>query len=96
MVGPLRLRERGEEGRGGGSDVEECVHGRIIPRKGVDAKNAAWQHPIITKHRSFPRDMKTTFTYRLSLRAAAWPSCIAQEGMRLVVKDRPLSGRTTG
>jgi hypothetical protein len=39
--------------------------------------------------------MKTTFFHQPTLRTAAWPSCIAQEGMRLVVKDRSLSGTPT-
>jgi hypothetical protein len=39
--------------------------------------------------------MKTPYFHQPSLRTGAWPSCIAQEGMRLVGKDRPLSGTTT-
>jgi hypothetical protein len=63
---------------------------RLTPR------NAAWQHSPITEAPEFSRDMKHFDTYRPSQRATAWPSCIAQEGMRLVVKHRSLSGRTTG
>jgi len=39
--------------------------------------------------------MKTTFHNQPSLREYAWPSCIAQAGMRLADKVRPLSGTTT-
>jgi hypothetical protein len=39
--------------------------------------------------------MKNTFFHQPTLRTGAWPSCISQEGMRLVVKDRPLPGTPT-
>jgi len=39
--------------------------------------------------------MNKTFIHQPSLRPAAWPSCSEQAGMRLVGKDRPLSGTTT-
>jgi hypothetical protein len=39
--------------------------------------------------------MKPYFHNQSTLRTAAWPSCIAQEGMPRVGKDRSLSGTAT-
>jgi hypothetical protein len=43
-----------------------------------------------------PEVMKTDYFFHAStLRTAAWPSCIPQEGMPRVGKGRSLSGTTT-
>jgi hypothetical protein len=69
--------------------------GAIIAWKPLDAFHAAWQHSSINEVTEFPRDMKPYYFHESTLRTAAWPSCIAQEGMPRVGKDRPLSGTPT-
>src|SRR4051812_43583100 len=67
----------------------------IIAWKSLDAFHAAWQHSPINEVTEHPRDMKPYHFHESTLRTAAWPSCIAQEGMPRVGKDRPLSGTPT-
>ena len=63
------------------------------PRYGVDARNAAWQHPSIESPASFSERTMRIDTYNQPTKRPALGSCFAHGADRLAVMVWSLSGR---